>query len=201
LAEAGGREDLAGNLPPEKRPTYFLGTARERVRSNIMGYFDGLTEAAFNMDPQGRDLFYPWGVRGKGYVLPDARSKQRVRSFLKLYYMISLSSIMAVTVTLGSVYAFALVPVLMLWYVLTVRPLLHGLEVTQERRSVAESHARSAKAHNLGTLWTMLVGSVLFVPVGVWITSEGQWLIGLSSVFFFGRCGIVLASMIKSRRS
>jgi hypothetical protein len=35
-----------------------------------MGYFDGLTAAAFKKDTQGRDLFFIWGKFGKGRVVP-----------------------------------------------------------------------------------------------------------------------------------
>ena len=36
-----------------------------------MGYFDGLTDGVFKTDSEGKFLFYPWGVPGKGYILPD----------------------------------------------------------------------------------------------------------------------------------
>jgi hypothetical protein len=39
-----------------------------------MGYFDALTSNAFKTAPDGRKLFFPWGVLGRGYVLASGAS-------------------------------------------------------------------------------------------------------------------------------
>src|SRR5690242_3643591 len=52
-----------------------------------MGYFDGLTAAAFKKDAQGRDLFFIWGKFGKGRVVPTDADGIAVRNYLKNYYI------------------------------------------------------------------------------------------------------------------
>lgn len=43
-----------------------------------MGYFDSLFDGFFKTDSKGKSSFYPWGFLGKGYILPDAKTKQKV---------------------------------------------------------------------------------------------------------------------------
>ena len=68
-----------------------------------MGYFDGLTDGIFKTDSEGRFLFYPWGVLGKGYVLPDDSKKQEVRQFVSLWYKVSLPAIIVVGMLIVSI--------------------------------------------------------------------------------------------------
>ena len=65
-----------------------------------MGYFDGLTAAAFKTDSRGRDLFFIWGKFGKGRVIPSEADGAAVRSYLKNYYICVLVGILP-TVMLG----------------------------------------------------------------------------------------------------
>ncbi len=53
-----------------------------------MGYFDGLTGASFKKDKRGYTVFYPWGIGGRGYILPEHK-KDDVRRVLKRYLQIS----------------------------------------------------------------------------------------------------------------
>jgi hypothetical protein len=67
-----------------------------------MGYFDGLIEGNFKTAADGQRLFPPWGVWGKGRVLADARTEQRIRRFLKVYYMVSLPLVIISVITVQS---------------------------------------------------------------------------------------------------
>jgi hypothetical protein len=69
-----------------------------------MGYFDGLTDAVFKIDREGKLLFYPWGVLGRGYVLPNDSKKQQVRKFLSLWYKVSPPVIIGVGVGIGWIF-------------------------------------------------------------------------------------------------
>lgn len=83
-----------------------------------MDYFDGLTDTKFKTDTQGRLLFYPWGILGKGSFLPDESKKQQIRRFVRLYYIMFLPAIIGTIVFIGCVYSFALLFLLFLWYFL-----------------------------------------------------------------------------------
>jgi len=51
-----------------------------------VGYFDALSEALFKTDENGDTLFYPWGAMGRGVVLDTPERKERIGSFITLYY-------------------------------------------------------------------------------------------------------------------
>ena len=52
-----------------------------------MSYFDGLVNAAFKKTEDGKVAYYPWGVMGKGLVIPDEVHERQLRKFIKAFYM------------------------------------------------------------------------------------------------------------------
>ena len=43
-----------------------------------MGYFDALTSSYFKTTPDGRKLFFPWGVLGRGYTIDSEQDYERL---------------------------------------------------------------------------------------------------------------------------
>src|SRR5512137_2958826 len=76
----------------------------------VVGYFDALSGSGFKKDERGRSVFYPWGVFGKGRVLPDAETEKKVRAFVIRYYVISIVLLAIAGMGFGWVYALILVP-------------------------------------------------------------------------------------------
>jgi hypothetical protein len=167
-----------------------------------MGYFDGLTDGLFKSDHEGKTLFYPWGVLGKGFILPNSDKKQEIRRFVKLYYVVSLPLVLLTGITVGWLYSFALVPPLILWYWLRVNRLLASVSTTTEKLKIGEAYRSSARSHNLSTLWFLEVASLLFVVSGIFILfiSPHNWFAGLMSVIFFGACALAIGYMINAKK-
>jgi hypothetical protein len=142
------------------------------------------------------------GSNGKGYVLPDAQTEQRIRKSLKIIYMVWLPLVITATI-IASFYGFyftlACVPVLPLMYGVGVRSLTRGLITTRERLRVTESWANSARATSGGVLWFVFVVSALFVVGGVGMILLGQIAIGLLNILFFGACGAGVCYMVRMR--
>ena len=121
-----------------------------------MGYFDGLTGGVFKIDPEGKFLFYSWGVLGKGYVLPDDFKKQELRKFISLWYKVSLPAIIGIGVGIGWIFTLVLLPFVFSWYYFTTRLLLRGLSITGTRLTLRESYTSSAKSHTTASLGFLL---------------------------------------------
>jgi NADH:ubiquinone oxidoreductase subunit 3 (subunit A) len=171
---------------------------REKVH---LGYIDGLTDALFKLDRDGKDIFYPHGILGKGYVLPNSAKKEEVRGFLKRFYLVSLLLILLTGSTVGWAANVILIPPLLLWYYLRVKRLLKEVMPTAEKLKFSEAASNSAKSHNLFTLWFLEVCSLLFVLSGLLILfiAPQKWFIGLMSVVFFGACAFSIGYMILAR--
>src|SRR3954470_22575522 len=80
-----------------------------------MGYFDGLANSAFKKDGQGRDLFFPNGILGKGRILPDAETAAKLRhkvvQFYKLFMFGGLPAIVVLVNVPGGIPILAVVGV------------------------------------------------------------------------------------------
>lgn len=170
-----------------------------------MGYFDGLTNASFKKAQSGKTIFFPWGGFGKGRVLVDDDAEAKVRSFIRLYYMVSLPLIIVVSVVLGIGYSIAISPFIVLWYLFKVRHLVAGCPLSDESLSIKERLASSATGHNKSTLWILLICSLLFVVFGTLVIFIGKdssdKLIGAVAAIWSGICAFAYAYMVKLKRN
>ncbi len=169
-----------------------------------MGYFDGLTNGNFKKDRNGNTVFFPWGVLGKGRVLADESTENKVRGFVRLYYQITLPMIIGVGIIAGWTWSFLLLPILGAWFHLKTKNLVAGCPLSEDRLTLKESYSNSAAGHNKLMLWLVFIFSTLFVVAGIWIaanaTSSSQMFFGLASAIFFGTCGTAFGYMLKVKR-
>lgn len=164
-----------------------------------MGYFAGLADASFKEDSNGNTVFYPWGVLGKGRILPDEATKTKLRKFIILYYQISLPLLILLGVLRLWWLALLAAPVIFLWFLFQSKNLTKGCEISNEKLTVKESYRNSARSHNKIMLWCMLIISLLFVLTGIYAFIKGKFFIGLIGVVFFGLCSAVFIFMLKAR--
>lgn len=164
-----------------------------------MGYFDGLTDAAFKTDEQGRKVFYPWGVLGKGYVTRDEDHYQNLRSKIKWGYIISLPAIIIGQVAYGWQLAVLFAVVYTVWYLVMLKLWLSGLEISNEKITVAEARRNSARSHSRGMLIFLTFVSIVFVLLGLLVAAMGKVWLGLFTVVFFGFCGWTIFQMLREK--
>ncbi len=167
-----------------------------------MGYFDGLTDAVFKKDAQGRALFFPFGVLAKGRVVPDEATKQRLRNLLKRYYQVSFTALLLVGILVGWIWATAVVLISLIPFYAILLKKLSGFQIADSSLSISEAYQNSARSHNKFTLWVLFTSSVVFVLLGLAMTifaSGWDRLIGCLCTFFFGLCSWALGYMIRVR--
>ena len=168
-----------------------------------MGYFDGLTDSSFKTDSEGRIIFYPRGILGKGYIIPTERKKNDLRNLLKKYYMVSLPVIIGSGLAVGWLFSLILIPILILCFLLVVKKYTKDLEITENKLKLKESFQNSANSHNIGTLWFMFTCSLLFLVASIFILlskPEGLF-VGILVFLFFSVSAIVILQMIIARKS
>jgi hypothetical protein len=175
-----------------------------------MGYFDGLTNASFRKDSQGRDVFYPYGIYGRGRIVPDAETAQRLRSSIKRLYIL-LMAILPPAIVIIRLAQLSLVYLLLL--VLAgaaistgyVRRLARGMPYSDERLTYRESLQNALRGYSRLSLVLLAILSAVFVALGVFILSldpaENLWL-ALVLILFFGLGLLVFLGMLflKSRQ-
>ena len=173
-----------------------------------MGYFDGLANSSFKKDAEGRDLFFPHGMMGKGRVLPDAETADALRAKIVNFYKLLMFGgipLMVVLVNLpGGIPLVVAIGVLFCigsWFYL--RHLTSDYPISDERITYAEAQRSAARGHSYIGLVVLSVISLLFVAGGVFILLVGDAdsrLVGLLCTVFFGACFCVFLWMIVSKR-
>ena len=167
-----------------------------------MGYFDALAGGSFKQI-DGRWVFYPWGVVGRGYVIPTEQRYVEIRSWVKRWLQLWLPLVVVMGILVGWLYSFALLPVFSLWYWSRVRRLAQELEPATQRLTVGESYRAQARGHSLPMLWLLELGSVAFVVAGgvIFALDPAHGLLGAVTVAFFGACAVAIGFMIRARLS
>ncbi|MCB1548129.1 MAG: hypothetical protein KDJ41_09915 [Hyphomicrobiaceae bacterium] len=168
-----------------------------------MGYFDGLTGASFKTDPQGRTVFYPFGVLAKGRIVPDDAAERALKRQLKTAYMVFLPAtvaIAAVGVSSNLMLTLALITLLTVSFQLFVSSLIKGYARSDERLTLRE--AQMTQARSLGRRWLVALAiiSALLAAGGLAVVAlephEGL-LTGLGTFAFFGACFAVFTSQVR----
>jgi hypothetical protein len=172
-----------------------------------MGYFDGLTAAAFKKDAEGRDLFFIWGKFGKGRVIPSAEDGDWVRSYLKNYYICVLVGIVPMVMMSGEPFQPRWLAFICIFLVLALGGLIPLWRRTRqwplagERLTYREAMSASAKAHGTVSLWFLIALGIVMVlgSLLVLLYTDGTVVGGLG-VIFFGTCLGLFIWMLCARR-
>lgn len=166
-----------------------------------MGYFDGLTASSFKTDEKGNTIYYPWGIFGTGYILPEDK-KDNFRKKIKRHMMVfvPLSIILTVLLKIWAVFA---LPLYFLGYWIWIKKNIEGLAISSAKLTLKDTTTNSARAHNFGTLWLLEISALLFVAAGIIILvyRPQKWIAGLSSIVFFGWCAYIFWKMIRAKKS
>ena len=165
-----------------------------------LGYFDALADSSFKKI-DGQWCFYPWGVLGRGYVIPTEQEYLRIRSLTKRRTQVWLPLVILTGALAGWAWAVALLPVFGIWYFASVRAIAQPLQKTSERLTVGESYRAQARGHSLWMLWVGEIGSIGFVVAGIFIlmVDPHDWLVGAASIGFFGINAIAIGFMLVTR--
>ena len=97
-----------------------------------MGYFDALTSRCFKTAQDGRKLFFPWGVWGRGYAVASEQDYERLRRQVKAYMVASLVPIIGAAALQAYVGALVIGVLLVAFYLVWMRFLLPGLLPSDE---------------------------------------------------------------------
>jgi hypothetical protein len=166
-----------------------------------VGYFDALTSSAFKTTEDGRRLFFPWGVLGRGYVLTEGQY-EKLQKQVRIYMIVALILIIAMAVLKEYLATAVVVTFLIGFYLIWMKFVLPDLQPSEERLSLEESITSQAVRHHPVMLWFMTIASFAFVAMGVFvlIIDRASWWIGLGCIVFFGLCALMMTRMLVLRR-
>jgi hypothetical protein len=128
-----------------------------------------------------------------------------MRNLIKRHYIVALPFMIGTGIIFGWLYAIALLPIYIIWYVIAINKRIKGLNRTDVKMSMKEGMRNSAKSHNAITLWLMLIasiGSVILSLKGLTDLPPNNdgLLVFILGLFIFGACAVTFAYMIKSRK-
>lgn len=168
------------------------------------GYFAALTNSSFKQDSQGRTVFFPWGILGRGRVVPDAAAESGLRSFLQTYYLVMIVAVVTTQIAFGKLYPLLLLPVLCGWYYLVIARTAWRYPYADTTLSLREAYTNQAATHHKTTLWLLLIASLLFALGGLMLAlasqQTGGQLAGALCTILFGLSAAAIGFMLSARK-
>jgi len=167
-----------------------------------MGHFDALASSSFKTNEDGQRFFFPWGTLGHGYAIPSEAEFERLRRGVKAYMVISLPLIIAFVTWKGFLGGAAILPLLIVPYVVWLRSQCRRLQRTEEKLTLGESMAGQARSHNTVILWLLEVTAFAFVGLGAFILilDPTDWPVAVALIGFCGLSAVVFARMLLIKR-
>jgi len=170
-----------------------------------MGYFDGLVSSSFKKDGSGRTVYYAWGIFGTGRVLADARAEEKLRAFLKKYYIAVILLTTGLVALSGLMYLLLLfVPLLYVWFLVSTRAILAQCPVSDEPLRIKDAYSAMSAAANEFVIWLFLLCSLLIAAGGTWMMLRpgplGARLAAALVMLLFGAGAAALAYMLGLKR-
>jgi hypothetical protein len=168
----------------------------------VRRYSDLLTTGYIKTGTDGRKIFYPWGVFGKGYAFPSNAAYERLNDLLKIFTVVALAIILPVAVPGHYVAAVILVALSWIYYAVWTSFEVRKLQRTDEKLTYGEGMTNMAVLMPGWLLWPCAILSLLFVVAGIvmLITEPSRWMVALGTIVFFGLCTVVDAVMLVRRR-
>lgn len=166
-----------------------------------MSFLDSLSDPLFKKSHTGETIFYPWSVLGKGYVIkPESRVKS-IRDTIKWVNFGVLIVSMTSLQVLSWVYAAILIGVYYVFYVIWTGHVTKGMRVSGEPLKISESMGKTVAHYSLAYVVSMLVVSLIFVVLGVWMffAEPQERLMAALGVLLFGAIAIWNVFMIRTK--
>ncbi len=164
-----------------------------------MGYFDGLASGIIKKDVNNNSVYYPWGILGKGYVLPNAERESAIKKMVILFYQLFLALFAFFFIIFKNLPIFGVGTIgLTIWFLYQSKQLTKDCPVSTEKLTLKEGYTNSAKAHNKTVLWILLGVSILFTLGAVALVfNRKTLLLGLFFTPLFGACSWAIYYMIQ----
>jgi len=167
-----------------------------------MGYFDALTSSAFKTTQDGRRLFFPWGVCGRGYVIGSELDYERLRGRIKIFLIVGMALMLGTVALHTYLVGLLVLAALYVFYLAWTRYLLHGLQPSDERLSLRERMTSQAREQSQILLWVAEICSIVLVAASIFIFAfdPDKWLVATAGLVLFGLCSASITSMLVLRR-
>jgi hypothetical protein len=174
-----------------------------------MDVHDRITTQQFKVDSEGRIVFYPYGIYGKGRILPDRATAEGFYNIQKQLFtlVLGIAGVLVGAYQLGVPFLWLLSIGVALGAVLCViswfriRALVQHLSISEEEYDFGASLRTDGRSN----LRRHLIASLVFVVGSVWMLLSGgpeQFWIGVASLIFFGAAFLVFAwqAIIRAQR-
>ena len=170
-----------------------------------MKFLEAVVGNYFKTAEDGRLLYFPRGVLGRGYIVPSNDEALRLRRQLKCFWAILIvaSFVIPQFIAFGFYVAAAMIGALLLAFSeIGTRYSRRRLQPSHEKLSVRESVIKAALAYGAGLIWFFAIStlSMLMLFTSLLIIKPEDWLWGVLGIVLVGPLFAFYVLLIRLRR-
>ena len=135
----------------------------QRIKDYADALFAGFTKTA----QDGRKVFYPRGVVGRGYVIASEEDEERLKQKFAVFLVIVPILIVAGHVLWGYPGSLGVGALILVCYAIYVPRLTANMEPSGEGRSLTEAYRAQARKHSSARLWSWTITGIFVVCLGI----------------------------------
>lgn len=154
----------------------------------------------FRYDYKGRPIYYPWGILGKGYILPDESEKIRISRYVKVFNIIGMS-IAFIGSLISFVFFILFFPIFIIFHYLIISRLIKNYPVSALDLTYYESLKLNAQGSSKKLLWFLVILSLFMVifSIGALFMKPDNPFIAFTGIVLFGFCAFIFYMMLKMK--
>ncbi len=162
-----------------------------------MELFSDIISLTFSKDKQGRILFHPWGLYGKGYVILESSQAERLQSFIRRFTSLAFIGLCIMAVMFGWRFGLIFGGVMIGWYFLRVKLLVRGCSSVNV--PFRDRFQEVALLYKLAILWFLSLFSMLGLLFSIYIMFFENLLLGFFGSGTFGLTTFTYSMMLYLR--
>jgi hypothetical protein len=144
------------------------------IENKTKSFLDRVTGGLFKTAQDGRRLFFPWGVWGRGYVISSEQDSRRIKHQLGIFVIVSAALTVGAIILKGYLAATVIAGLLLVFFVSWKPQLVRGLQPSDERLSLKESYTSLALAQSSRQLWSWGIGALILSGVAIVALLDGS---------------------------
>lgn len=161
----------------------------------MVAQYDGITEALFKKDAAGKTVYYPWGTRRTGVIIPSEDEvefiKKKANKFYKWLPYIVLIPVFSIAVfgisLINIIIFFSLIIIYFLTFEIIIRKLIKKYQKSDERYTFYQIWSRDAEVTTFRKIIFYIALFIFMLAYGMHkAIIEGSLIYGIIAIIVFG---------------
>ncbi len=132
-----------------------------------MNILDAMLENSFKKLEDGSEAFYPWGIFGKGRIIPNQEEKKKLQNYLRFLYITSFIIMIIMIATRAYIPFILLSAIITIIWQLSLNKQVKNYKISEIKITYSENMKKSSKNYPAAFKWFGLIMGIFMALLGL----------------------------------